>query len=92
MPVLLWRGVPLLAAIALGQVVQLPIALAATVGNVLSGPFSAAAALLVAAGLVPGVVLGRWVAKRAPLGLLSRIVAVLMVATGIFIVARTVVG
>jgi uncharacterized membrane protein YfcA len=90
MPILLWRGVPLLMAIALGQIVQLPIALAATAGNVASGPFDYGTAALVAAGLVPGVVLGRWGATRLPLGLLARIVAVLMIATGVFLAVRAI--
>ena len=90
MPILLWRGVPLLAAIALGQIVQLPIALAATLGNLLSGPFSLWTALLVAAGLTPGVVFGRWTAKRLPADILARVVAVLLVATGLWLAVRTV--
>ena len=88
MPILMWRGVPLLAAIALGQIVQLPIAAAATVGNLLAGPFDVGIAVLVAAGLTPGVVLGRWTAKRLPVLLLARIVAVLLVATGVLLVVR----
>jgi uncharacterized membrane protein YfcA len=87
-PILMWRGVPLLAAIALGQIVQLPIAAAATVGNLLAGPFDVGIAALVAAGLTPGVVLGRWTAKRLPVLLLARIVAALLIATGVLLVVR----
>lgn len=89
-PILLWCRVPLLAAIAIGQIVQLPIALAATVGNLVAGPFSLGTTILVAAGLTPGVVLGRWVAKRLPVELLARIVAVLLVGTGVLLAARSV--
>lgn len=88
MPILIWRGVPLLAAIALGQIVQLPIALAATAGNLLSSPVDLSTAMLVAAGLTPGVVVGRWAAKRLPLGLLTTTVAMLLVATGVLLVVR----
>ena len=88
MPILIWRGVPLLAAIALGQIVQLPIASAATVGNLLSGPFDLWRVALVAAGLTPGVVLGRWAAKRLPVSLFARVVAVLLVATGVLLIVR----
>jgi uncharacterized membrane protein YfcA len=88
MPILLWRGVPLLAAIALGQIVQLPIALAATLGNLATGPFSLWIAALVAAGMVPGVVAGRWTAGRLPVVLLGRIVAVLLAATGLLMAVR----
>jgi uncharacterized membrane protein YfcA len=90
MPILLWRHIPLLAAIALGQIVQLPIALAATSGNLLSGTFRFWIAVLVAAGLTPGVVIGRWVARRLAVDLLARIVAVLLVLTGLFIGVRTI--
>jgi len=88
MPILMWRGVPLLAAIVLGQIVQLPIAAAATIGNLLAGPFDYWIAALVAVGLTPGVVLGRWAAKRLPVHLLSRVVATLLVATGVLLMAR----
>lgn len=88
MPILMWRGVPLLAAILLGQIVQLPIAAAATIGNLLAGPFDYWIAALVAVGLTPGVVLGRWAAKRLPVPLLGRIVAALLVATGVLLMVR----
>jgi uncharacterized membrane protein YfcA len=87
-PVLLWRGVPLLAAVALGQMVQLPIAAAATIGNVASGPFDYLAALIVGVALVPGVFLGRWLALRLPIDLITKIVAVVLVATGIVVAVR----
>ena len=81
-PILLWRSVPLLAAVALGQIVQLPIALAATGGNVASGPVDFSTAAFIGAAFAPGVVLGRWAAKRLPLAFLSRLVAVLLILTG----------
>ena len=87
-PILLWRSVPLLAAVALGQIVQLPIALAATGGNVASGPVDFLTAALIGAALVPGVVFGRWAAKRVPLGFLSRLVAVLLILTGVMMALR----
>lgn len=88
MPLLLWRSVPVLAAIALGQIVQLPIALAATAGNLAAGPFDAWTTALVAIGLIPGVVTGRAAAKRLPVTLMTPIVAVLMIATGAMLAAR----
>lgn len=88
MPILVWRGVPLLIAIALGQIVQLPIAIAATVGNLTAGPFNVWIGALVALGLVPGVIAGRWGATRMPVLLLERIVAVLLAATGILMAVR----
>jgi uncharacterized membrane protein YfcA len=87
-PILLWRSVPVLAAIALGQMVQLPIALAATVGNLAAGPIDWAAAALIAVALVPGVLAGRWAALRLPVGFLTRLVAALLVATGVMLALR----
>ena len=87
-PILLWRGVPLLAAIALGQIVQLPVAIAATAGNLASGPFDLGTAVLVGAALMPGVLFGRWAAKRVPLGFLTKAVAVVLVATGALLALR----
>lgn len=87
-PILLWRGIPVLAAIALGQIVQLPIALAATGGNLASGPFDLGAAAIVGAALTPGVLFGRWVAKRLPIGLLTRILALVLIATGVWLAVR----
>jgi uncharacterized membrane protein YfcA len=87
-PILIWRRVPVLAAILLGQVVQLPIALAATAGNLTSGPIDWPAAALVAAALSPGVLAGRWAATRLPVAVLTPILALLLVAAGILLAVR----
>ena len=54
-PVLLWRGVPILPAIALGQIVQLPIAVTATAGNLAMGTVDLRTAALIGAMMVPGL-------------------------------------
>lgn len=87
-PILMWCGVPALSAIALGQMVQLPIAVAATVGNVASGPFDYWVAVIVGAALAPGVLLGRWLMLRLPVDLVTRTVAVVLVATGVVVAGR----
>ncbi len=87
-PILLWRGVPLLAAIALGQFVQLPIALAATVGNLAMGPVDLWTAAMLGAALAPGVLIGRWTARRLPIDVLTSIVAVVLIATGLLLAFR----
>jgi uncharacterized membrane protein YfcA len=83
-PIQLWRGVPLLAAVAIGQIVQLPIAAMATAGNVMSGGVDLVAAAAIGVVLVPGVVAGRRLAAIVPLALLTRVVAVLLVALGVW--------
>lgn len=81
-PILLWRGVPILTAILLGQVVQLPIALTASAGNVYLGNVDIGAGIAIGLMLVPGAFLGRRVAQALPLAALSRIVGVTLMAAG----------
>jgi len=81
-PMELWRGVPLLAAVAIGQVAQLPIAAMATLGNSLSGGVDVAAASAIGVALVPGVFAGRRLASALPLAWLTRALAVLLIALG----------
>lgn len=83
-PIQLWRGAPLLAAVAIGQVVQLPIAATATLGNFMSGGVDIVAAAFIGAMLVPGVIAGNRLAQAVPLGTLTRVVAVLLVAVGVW--------
>jgi uncharacterized protein len=91
-PIQLWRGAPLLAAVAVGQVVQLPIAITATAGNSMSGGVDLVAAALVGAMLVPGVMLGPRLATAVPIAALTRIVAVLLLCVGGWFVVRTATG
>ena len=83
-PIQLWRGVPLLAAVTIGQVAQLPIATMATAGNVVSGGVDLAAAAAIGAALVPGVIAGQRIAASVPLVALTRVVAVLLIALGVW--------
>ena len=82
-PILLWRGVPMLAAILLGQLVQLPIALTATAANLYLGGFDIGAGVAIGLMLVPGAFLGRRLAQALPLRALGRIVGVTLIAAGI---------
>jgi uncharacterized membrane protein YfcA len=81
-PIQLWRGVPLLAAVAIGQVAQLPIAAMATLGNAMSGGVDGIAATGIGLALVPGVFAGRRLAAAMPLEWLTRALAVLLIALG----------
>jgi len=83
-PIQLWRGVPLLAAVAIGQIVQLPIAATATLGNFMSGGVDFVAAAFIGAMLVPGVIAGNRLAQAVPLATLTRVVAVLLVGVGVW--------
>ncbi|RPH58246.1 MAG: sulfite exporter TauE/SafE family protein, partial [Burkholderiales bacterium] len=79
-PMLVWRGVPLLTAILLGQVVQLPIAATATLGHALGGGVDWAAGAALGLMLVPGVFAGRRLAQAMPLAMTTRLVGVVLLA------------
>lgn len=85
-PVLAWRGAPLMTAIALGQIIQLPVAGVATLGNQASGGVDLAAGALIGAVLIPGVVAGRRAVEMIPVAVVTRIVAVVLVAAGFWLV------
>jgi len=87
-PIELWRGVPLLAAVAIGQVAQLPIAATATLGNALAGGVDIVAASAIGVALVPGVFVGRRVASALPLAWLTRALAVLLIVLGAWFALR----
>jgi uncharacterized membrane protein YfcA len=81
-PILVWLEVPLLAAIGLGQAVQLPIAAAATAGNLLAGTLEARHAVALACGIVIGTWIGAKAAHALPTATLRSIVAALLVVVG----------
>jgi uncharacterized membrane protein YfcA len=87
-PLLLWQGVPMLAAILLGQLVQLPIAITASAGNLLLGEVDVRTASAIGFLLLPGALLGRRVARALPLVALSRVVGVTLVAAAVSFAAR----
>jgi uncharacterized membrane protein YfcA len=91
-PLQAWRGVPLLAAIATGQLAQLPIALVATAGNAASGGVNASYAALIGVLLLPGVWLGPRLAHALPRAGFARAVAVLLLATGAWLMVKAIRG
>lgn len=91
-PVQLWRGEPLLVAVATGQVAQLPIALVATAGNALASGVDVAQSALIGALLLPGVWLGPRLVQAMPQRALMRSVAVLLLAAGACLLFRALAG
>ncbi len=87
-PILVWMQLPLLTAVGLSQVIQLPIAALATVGNFQHGEVDVGAAVAIAALLVLGVVVGARVAHHLPAGRLRRIVAGVLIGVGVAMVIR----
>lgn len=92
LPILLWLRLPVLTAVGLGQAVLFPITLLASVGNFMDGRIDVAAAGVVAVALVAGIVVGARAAHAASTGLLNRLVALVLVATGGLMAARVLYG
>ncbi len=91
-PILVWMKLPLLTAVGLSQVIQVPIAALATLGNVQHGEIDVGASLAIAFLLVVGVLVGARLAHRLPGGLLKRIVACVLIAVGVSMVIRIIYG
>jgi uncharacterized membrane protein YfcA len=82
-PILMWMKLPLLTAVGLSQVIQLPVAALASVGNFQLGEVDVGASLTIAVLLVLGVTVGARLAHRLPAALLKRIVAGVLIAVGV---------
>lgn len=80
-PMLLWRGAQLPQAIALGQLVQMPISGGATLTNAWTGSLPWASGLLYGALMLPAAWLGMRFAPHVPRAALARLVAVLMLVS-----------
>lgn len=87
-PILIWLEVPVLTAIGLSQAIQLPIAALATGGNLIYGQLNIVLGVVIAAGLTLGTAIGAHVAHTVSHQLLRTIVAWVLIAVGLFIVAR----
>lgn len=81
-PILIWRGVPVLTAIGLSQAIQIPISLMATMGNYLYGELDIALGLMLAVTMVGGTMLGAHFTHRLPLPIIRKSVAMLLVGVG----------
>jgi len=88
-PILVWMKLPVLTAVGLGQVIQLPIATLASIGNFQLGEVDIQVSLAIAVLLVLGVTAGARLAHRLPATLLTRIVAVVLILVGVAMSGRT---
>jgi len=87
-PIVISMNVPVLVAVGLSQVVQLPVAIAATVGNVLYGELDLILAGILAASLMVGSLYGAKLAHVVPRATLRRIVSIVLVVVGAFILGN----
>jgi hypothetical protein len=89
-PLLLWLKVPTLMAVGLSQIIQIPIALLATGGNLTFGHVDFALGLGLSTILVGGVVIGARVAHQVSRDTLKRIIATALLITGGAMLTRVV--
>jgi uncharacterized protein len=89
-PILIALKLPVLMAIGLSQAIQLPVAIAATIGNVLYGELDLKLAGILAASLTVGSWYGAKLAHSLPRERLRHIVSVALVIIGLYILGNVV--
>jgi uncharacterized protein len=87
-PILMWLKLPVLTAIGLSQVIQLPIALLATAGNWYHGSLDIALGGLLAVGVAGGTWGGARIAHAVPKAALRHMVSMVLVVVGGLILIR----
>lgn len=87
-PILISMSMPVLTAVGLSQAIQLPVAIAATVGNVLYGEFDLMLGAVLAATLTVGSWYGAKLAHAVPRSVLQRLVSGVLVIVGLFILGN----
>ena len=88
-PILMWLKCPVLASVGLAQVVQLPIALLATIANMWSGTVDARLAACLALGMALGTWVGAKIAHAVPRQTLRLMIAVILGVVGVVILLKT---
>ena len=91
-PTAIYLGLPVLSAVGLSQVIQVPIALFASAGHWLSGNLDLHLALVIAAAMVVGTLAGAGLAHRIPGEPLRKLIAYLLVVVGVGIGLRLLLG
>ena len=84
-PILIWLRVPILTAIGLSQVIQIPISLLATLGNALYGQIDLGLSAGLALALALGSAVGAHLAHAVPADYLKKGVSILMILVSLFI-------
>lgn len=87
-PILIAMKLPVLTAVGLSQTIQLPVAIAATSGNVIYGELDFALGGILAATLTMGSWYGAKLAHALPRAALRQIVSVVLVGIGLFILGN----
>ena len=87
-PLLVWFQVPVRIVVGLGQIIQIPISIMATAGNLKNGAVDIQLSLWLTLILSTGVLLGGWAVHRLPEQKLKKTVAVLLVVVGALMLIR----
>jgi uncharacterized protein len=88
LPIFMLINIPVLLAIGVSQVIQLPIAVFASTGYVLYGEIDIQLGVILGIIQATGVLVGAQIAHRLPRTRLRQIVAMTLVATGILMILR----
>ena len=86
LPLLTWLSMPLITAIGLSQVIQLPISTFATIGNVLNSLIDWELVLVLGFGVAFGSLLGAKGSVLLPIAFIKTLVAFLLFASGVYMV------
>ncbi|MDD9875349.1 MAG: sulfite exporter TauE/SafE family protein [Gammaproteobacteria bacterium] len=87
-PILVWRQLPMRTAVGLAQVIQIPVAVTATLGNTAHGQVDWRLSMWLALALTGGAALGAKLAHVVPAAALHKLVAALLVAAGLFMLTE----
>ena len=87
-PILIWCNVPLIVAIGLSQVIQIPISISATLGNLLYGEVDIKLALVLALTMVGGTLMGAKLVHYIPVDSLKKLVSYLLIGVGLMMLVR----
>ena len=87
-PILMWLRCPVLAAVGLAQLIQLPIALCATAGNLVVDHIDWRLASTLAVGLAIGTYSGARIAHAVPRATLRSLVSLVLLIVGAVIVVK----
>jgi uncharacterized protein len=88
-PILLLFDVPIISIIGLGQIIQMPISISATVGNFIAGQFTLYPSLILGAGLAAGTLCGAHLAHSLDRRVLRKAVLFLQMIVGISLIVKT---
>lgn len=91
-PIMVWCGWPVLAAVGLSQMIQIPIALLATLANFYYGTIDILLGLAVAVVITSGVIIGANIAHVLPVNLLRKLVIVALVLVAGWMLTRAALG